>query len=456
MEHDSVQAIRLITRNGRLSTSISSSSSEADILYITCHPDPSLGKDIILWDDIVAAFKDPLHIRNGAKIIPFLKGADFKKYSTKYTHYCVLYTGGCQTFFFVVTSVNTLVTTPLNSLDPLRIAAVPNVVLGVVVEGPLIAAETALPPAYDTLDMSSLTITTQTTSNAQQGLTNTGDTIKPGIGIFVTTDEIKRYITKGSQYRDGEGVAKDFSKALEWYSKAAEQGSAIAMDHIGYLYNIGGPSFPIDAAQALEWYLKAANKGNRSAQGSIGELYQNGKGVPQNYQKAAEWFLKAANLGDPWSQRQLGVLYKNGQGVEQDHAKALLWFHKAADHGYAPAQYSIGLQYNNGHGVSQDLNEALEWYLKAADQGHFAAQDSIGYLYHVGGPGFAVNYAKAMEWYMKAATRGYASAQSSVGELYKFGRGVPQDYQKAMEWFLRAAGQDYSWAQNIIGDMYRD
>ena len=48
------------------------------MLYVACHPDPSLGKDIVLWDDIVTAFKYSLHIRNGARILPFLKGADFK------------------------------------------------------------------------------------------------------------------------------------------------------------------------------------------------------------------------------------------------------------------------------------------------------------------------------------------------------------------------------------------
>ncbi|KAK3836713.1 MAG: hypothetical protein J3R72DRAFT_423848 [Linnemannia gamsii] len=47
--------------------------------HIACHPDGASGKDIILWDDIVAAFKDVIHVRNGTLIVPFLKGPDFKK-----------------------------------------------------------------------------------------------------------------------------------------------------------------------------------------------------------------------------------------------------------------------------------------------------------------------------------------------------------------------------------------
>jgi hypothetical protein len=72
-----VQAVRGISENG----SAASKAALADTIYLVCHPDPSSGKDILLWDDIVAAFKDDVvHVRSGAVVIPFLKGPDFKKY----------------------------------------------------------------------------------------------------------------------------------------------------------------------------------------------------------------------------------------------------------------------------------------------------------------------------------------------------------------------------------------
>ncbi|KAF9082299.1 hypothetical protein BGX23_012595 [Mortierella sp. AD031] len=39
--------------------------SQSEVVHIACHHDPSIDKDIILWDDILAAFKEPLHIRCG-------------------------------------------------------------------------------------------------------------------------------------------------------------------------------------------------------------------------------------------------------------------------------------------------------------------------------------------------------------------------------------------------------
>ncbi|KAG0372084.1 hypothetical protein BGX24_000753 [Mortierella sp. AD032] len=91
-----VQAVRCVYDNGHSTTSPNT----AEVFHLPCHLDPSLNKDILLWDDIVSAFKgDIIHIRSGTIILPYLKGTDFK------------------------------------NLDPLRIAAVPDVTLDVVFRG---------------------------------------------------------------------------------------------------------------------------------------------------------------------------------------------------------------------------------------------------------------------------------------------------------------------------------
>ncbi|KAK3836722.1 MAG: hypothetical protein J3R72DRAFT_423854 [Linnemannia gamsii] len=89
----SVQAVRRVYENGQPVTG-----SPSDIVHLTCHPDDSIGRDILLWDDILAAFKDDvIHVRSGVRVLPFVKGANFK------------------------------------NLDPLRIVAISEVTLDVVV-----------------------------------------------------------------------------------------------------------------------------------------------------------------------------------------------------------------------------------------------------------------------------------------------------------------------------------
>ena len=43
----------------------------------------------------------------------------------------------------------------------------------------------------------------------------------------------------GVIYDKGQGVAKDYGKAREWYQRAAEAGDTNAMDNMGWLYQNG-------------------------------------------------------------------------------------------------------------------------------------------------------------------------------------------------------------------------
>ena len=72
-------------------------------------------------------------------------------------------------------------------------------------------------------------------------------------------------------YQYGYGVSQDYSKAVEWYTKAAEQGNATAQCNLGYMYQYGyGVSQ--DYSKAVEWYTKAAEQGNESAERELKRL----------------------------------------------------------------------------------------------------------------------------------------------------------------------------------------
>ena len=97
----------------------------------------------------------------------------------------------------------------------------------------------------------------------------------------------------GHLYRQGEGVAKDETQAVEWYQKAAEAGDRNAQFYLGRLYE-EGRGVAKDEAQALQWYLKAACNNKDLAEGlrasttltSI-SFYENEMG-PEGVQMLAE------------------------------------------------------------------------------------------------------------------------------------------------------------------------
>ncbi len=216
-----------------------------------------------------------------------------------------------------------------------------------------------------------------------------------------------------------------------------------------------GNGVPQDYTKAVEWYKKAAEAGNLTAQFNLAKCYSDGKGIERSYDKAAEWYTKAAEAGYADAQANLGLLYEKGRGVNQDNAQAVSWYTKAAEQGVKEAQYNLGVCYENGKGVSQDYKKAAEWYTKAAEQGHASAQYNLGICCFFG-RGVPQDYTKAAEWFAKAAEQGYASAQYNLGVCYKNGNGVPQDYKKAAEWYTKAADQGHKRAKEALEQLKKD
>ena len=75
----------------------------------------------------------------------------------------------------------------------------------------------------------------------------------------------------GVCYNYGFGVTQDMQKAVEWYTKAAEQGHAAAQYNLGNCY-YDGEGVEKDLQKAIEWYTKAAEQGDEDAQEALERL----------------------------------------------------------------------------------------------------------------------------------------------------------------------------------------
>ncbi|MBV7439707.1 tetratricopeptide repeat protein [Aeromonas sp. sif2416] len=84
----------------------------------------------------------------------------------------------------------------------------------------------------------------------------------------------------GASYYDGQGVAKDHTKAASWFLKAAEQGNADAQYILGHMY-LKGQGVTLNYKQAASWLAKAAEQGNAEAQLKFGLMQSEGMGLPQ-------------------------------------------------------------------------------------------------------------------------------------------------------------------------------
>ncbi len=122
--------------------------------------------------------------------------------------------------------------------------------------------------------------------------------------------------------------------------------------------------------EALEFFLKAADKGSANAINAIALYYYEGLGHERHLQKAAQWFKYAADMGYASAQRNYADCLRKGEGIRKNEVEAFSWYLRAAEKDNIKSQHMVGECYLNGWGIDKDLNEARQWFQIAADQGY--------------------------------------------------------------------------------------
>ena len=95
----------------------------------------------------------------------------------------------------------------------------------------------------------------------------------------------------------GHGMERDTALALEYYEKAAEAGSNLACDYLGYQYMTGSDLISPDPGKGMDYYRKAAALGNSRSMVALGYAYQTGQGVEIDLAEAERWYEQAAIAG---------------------------------------------------------------------------------------------------------------------------------------------------------------
>ncbi|OAQ27672.1 HCP-like protein [Linnemannia elongata AG-77] len=411
------QAVRPVKENLNSPTITAS-----PIVCIDCHSDPTTGKSVILWDDICVVFTKALYVSHEMKVIPFMLDDKFMR------------------------------------LQPLRIAAMPDVVLDIVVDCPLGHLDTAvqqlrLAPTPKGATFQETHTNNQIHRSPQVHTVNSDKDISP-IVDKATLGDARSQVELGDMYRVGDGVEQDFEQAHDWYLKAANQGDPSGQCNLGHLYRLE-LGVDRDHSIALSWYKKAAAQGDAGGQHYVGLVYYFGLIDVVDYSAAMQWYSMAANQGHARAQRRIGDLYFLGEGVQQDYNKAMEWYIRAADQGLPAARARIGQMYLIGLGVSQDKTIAIDWFSKVVSHKDVDdwSQMAMGYMY-LEGIGVPKSESMAFAWFLKATRQGLPDAQYLVGRMYRSGEGVSRDFSKALSWLIKSANHNVAYAQHEIGAMY--
>jgi TPR repeat protein len=190
----------------------------------------------------------------------------------------------------------------------------------------------------------------------------------------------------GYFYMTGTGVPLDREKAIGYFRKGVELGSAKANLNLGLclLGEQGGlaASTSADAEtsteQGLDLVRQAADEDLPEAAARLGKYYYFGEhGLAKDNRLAMPWLELAANAGDAASQNILGVIYEKELMGALDVQAAEAWYRKAALQGDGKAQANLGSLLAHNDRKPEDRIGSIAWLMVSRNGGEITATKTL-------------------------------------------------------------------------------
>ncbi|KAK9767910.1 hypothetical protein K7432_001890 [Basidiobolus ranarum] len=256
------------------------------------------------------------------------------------------------------------------------------------------------------------------------------------------------------------GVSVDHEKAFNLYVQASKQNHPSATYRAAVCYEVGAGT-KRDYSRAVQFFRKAAILGETAAMYKLGMTLLKGLlNQNPNPREAITWLKRAASSADaenPHALHELGICYEK-EGIPSiipDESYARELYTQAAQLGYAPSQFKLGSSYEYGTiSCPVDPRRSIAWYTRAAEQSDPEAELALSGWYLTGAEGILKQSdTEAYLWARKAADKGLAKAEYAVGYYSEVGIGVRQDLNEARKWYMRAAAQGNKRAMQRLSEL---
>ena len=217
---------------------------------------------------------------------------------------------------------------------------------------------------------------------------------------------------------------------LEDLQDKAAKGDIEAQLNLGYMYLYGVNGTNIDYQQAIDYYTQAAEQNSAVAYNNLGSLYFNGIGTNVDKKKAIQYFQKASELGSHDAAVNLAIIYLGEAPQNADNFDKVLALLNQAKADNTIAKYLLGYSYLKGFMVKEDYRKAFQLVKAAADEKYDEAQFVLADFY-INGFGVAKSYSKAVEYLQAAAHQGNVDAMMQLADIFAEGKLYTQDIEQA-------------------------
>lgn len=221
------------------------------------------------------------------------------------------------------------------------------------------------------------------------------------------------YCNIGSIYFYGDGISRDFGKAVWWLKRAANCGNSEAMYLLGDIYLTAEKN---QKHSDVAWFIRED------------EIFK-------NFHLAFYWFNRCFESycygGNP--RRYDLCFYGFGLHLEYDRAFEV-FLETLKMPRYSELLYCMGEKYFKGLDVQRSIDEAIQWFTRAAAHGSNKAIRTLGRIYREG-DGVPQNIDRAVFWYEKTNQRDYLKGRYEIAKMYKDGVGIEKNPEKACDYF---------------------
>lgn len=197
-----------------------------------------------------------------------------------------------------------------------------------------------------------------------------------------TAEQIELWRESGIRYYEGSQnfFRQDYTKAREFFEKAAEAGDPTALYYLGSIYNDAkGVDKDEDKARAL--FSEAAKGGQPDAQMFTavflimdGIIARTEKERDELYAQAVPLLQKSYAQGNMEAAFWLGDMIQKGLGIAQNEEKGRAMIRESAESGNPNAEAMLGMYYLLGsNGVEKDLMQAHKWMSRSIHHNNSSA-----------------------------------------------------------------------------------
>ena len=269
----------------------------------------------------------------------------------------------------------------------------------------------------------------------------------------------------GEKYYEGDGVEKNLTLAMKYYTLAADAGDFDAQFALGLMYG-NGEGTKVDLEKSFTYHKLAADNGHIYAQFEVGQCYKNGWGCSENIDEAIKYFELSAKQGYAEAKTSLDKLKKEKIEKAQSQVKPVVSAPKAEPvtkvtatspsitATKAPANETKPHQTNSESKPApikpvQTTTEAKKVSKEPEFNVYNVFKEAEGYVRYK-------KYDKAIECYQEAIKHNNEAGYYKMGECYLEGLGVKKNISKAIEYYSKAASLGHKFSYLSLAKIYQD